>query len=174
MRSKSFEIALSAIAAAIATLFLSLGVLSPFLLATGYIMGCFAMMLPLSRQFYWGDILAYAAAVILSLLLGGMAFFWRLLPFILFFGLHPLVNSLQVKYGWNRWIAFLCKAIWFDGAAYLVWRFVFEMTTNFAWVDEHILWVIVIGGTLFFYIYDRMIFQCQNSVNILVHKIKRN
>ena len=38
----AFEIALSAVACAVATLFLSLGVLNNFLLATGYIVACFA------------------------------------------------------------------------------------------------------------------------------------
>ena len=52
----AFEIALSAIACAFATIFLSLGVLNNFLLATGYIVGCFALMLPLAKGFVWGDV----------------------------------------------------------------------------------------------------------------------
>lgn len=101
---KSFEIALSAIAAAIATLFLSLGIYNVALLATGYLLGCFALMLPLAREFWTGSVLAYIASVLLALLFGGLAFFWRLLPFILFFGIHPIVNALQLKRGWNKWL----------------------------------------------------------------------
>ena len=69
----AFEIALSAIACAISTIFLSLGVLNDFLLATGYIVGCFAMMLPLAKGFIVGDALAYVATVLLTFLFGGIS-----------------------------------------------------------------------------------------------------
>ncbi len=176
--SKSFEIALSAISCGVATAFLALGSLTPFLLATGYLVGCFALMVPLAKDFIWGDVLAFLGASILSLLLGGFAFFWKLLPFYVFFGLHPLVNYLQ-----NRFLApklryhyFVClpfKAAWFDGAMYLCWRFAFHMAVPLEWVNEYIFLVIFIGGTLFFAVYDRMIFLCQKSVNEAVRRIRK-
>lgn len=169
----AFEIALSAIACAFATIFLSLGVLNNFLLATGYIVGCFALMLPLAKGFVWGDVLAYIATVLLTLLFGGISVPWRIVPFILFFGLHPLVNYLQVRLRWNTTLLLILKAIWFDVAMYLVWRFVFDMTTNFAWLDEYIIPAILIGGTLFFAVYDRMIYKCQDVVNQVVYRIKK-
>ena len=169
----AFEIALSAIACAFATIFLSLGVLNNFLLATGYIVGCFALMLPLAKGFVWGDVLAYIATVLLTLLFGGISVPWRIVPFILFFGLHPLVNHLQVRLRWNTTLLLILKAIWFDIAMYLVWRFVFDMTTNFAWLDEYIIPAILIGGTLFFAVYDRMIYKCQDVVNQVVYRIKK-
>ena len=169
----AFEIALSAIACAFATIFLSLGVLNNFLLATGYIVGCFALMLPLAKGFVWGDVLAYIATVLLTLLFGGISVPWRIVPFILFFGLHPLVNHLQVRLRWNTTLLLILKAIWFDVAMYLVWRFVFDMTTNFSWLDEYIIPAILIGGTLFFAVYDRMIYKCQDVVNQVVYRIKK-
>lgn len=171
--SKSFEIALSAIACAVATVFLTIGSLSPFLLATGYIVGCFAMMVPLSKEFIWGDVLAFLASSLLSCLFSGFAYFWKLLPFIVFFGLHPLANFLQTKYKWNFVICFLIKAAWFDCAMYLCWRFAFEMNVAVDWINQYIYYVIFIGGTLFFAVYDRMIFLCQKSVNLAVKRIRR-
>ena len=70
--SKSFEIALSAISCALAIIFLLLGTLSGILLATGYIMAQICLMLPLSRGFYVGDVLAYIGTCILTVLLGAM------------------------------------------------------------------------------------------------------
>ena len=174
MKGKSFEIALSGVATAIAALFLSLGVLSPYLLMTGYLLGSFAMMLPLSKQFVQGGILAYAASSLLAFFLGGSAFFWRLLPFLVFFGLHPLINHLQLKYNVNRWLAYAVKAIWFDGTLVLIWFFVCGGAVPMEFVNRSIGWLIAIGGTIFFYWYDYLFFSCQISVNRIVDKIKRN
>ena len=175
MRKKisAFEIALSAIACAFSTLFLSLGVLNDFLLATGYLVGCFAMMLPLSKGFIVGDVLAYAATVLLTMLFGGISVPWRVMPFILFFGLHPLVNHLQVRFHWNKVVLLIVKIVWFDVAAYLAWRFVFGMTTTFDWIDQYILPVIAVGGSLFFVVYDMLIFRCQRAVDRIVARISK-
>ncbi len=172
-RSKSFEIALSAISCAVATVFLTVGAFSPFLLATGYLVGCFALMLPLSKDFIWGNVLAFVGASLLSLLFGGMGYVWKLLPFYVFFGLHPLANYLQTRFHWNKWICLPIKAAWFDGAMYLCWRFTFAMNVNIAWVNENILLVILLGGTLFFIAYDYMIFLCQKSVNQAIARIRK-
>ena len=169
----AFEIALSAIACAISTIFLSLGVLNDFLLATGYIVGCFAMMLPLAKGFIVGDALAYVATVLLTFLFGGISVPWRVVPFILFFGLHPLVNHLQLRFRWNKVLLLLIKIVWFDAAAYLTWRFVFDMTTSVDWIDEYILPVIAVGGSLFFVVYDMLIFRCQRAVDRIVARISK-
>lgn len=173
----AFEIALSAMACAIATIFLSLGILNNFLLATGYIVACFAMMLPLTKGFVRGDVIAYIATILLAFLFGGSAVPWRVVPFILFFGLHPLVNHLQNRFRWNAAIAFVPKALWFDGSMYLVWRFVYDMTTNFNWLDDimskYAIPVFLVVGTLFFFVYDRMLFRCQSVMDRLIAGIKR-
>lgn len=170
---KSFEIALSAISCAIATIFLVIGTINNYFLTTGYIIGCLAMTIPLSRGFWAGDILAYIASVLLTLLLGGAAFFWRLLPFIAFFGLYPLVNYVQSKFKLNNPIAFVAKALWFDGMLFFVWKFIFDMTSRFELLDEYIVPVVLIGGTIAFVVYDYMIVRCQLSVNRLIDKIKK-
>lgn len=172
--TKAFEIALSAISAAIATLFLSLGTLNNYLLALGTIVATLALTIPLSKSFWLGDLLAYIAASLLTLLFGGVAFIWRMLPFLTFFGLHPLANFLQFRLRIPKIPAFLFKALWFDGMLYLTWRFVFDMTTNFAFVDTYILPIIFIGGTLVFFVYDKMMIACQMSTNKIINKIRKD
>lgn len=172
----AFEIALSAVACAVATLFLSLGVLNNFLLATGYIVACFALMLPLAKGFVWGNVLAYIATALLTLLLGGLSFPWRLLPFVLIFGLHPLINHLQLKYRLNVWICLIVKTVWFVASLVLIWYVwcvVLGLQTSFEWLDNYLLPVILIGGTLFFYFYDRLIFRCQQVIDRLVARIRK-
>ena len=122
----AYEIALSAVSCALAAIALTVGTLSHALLFTGYLLACFALMIPLSKNCWWGNVLAYIGSSLLALLFTGFDI-WDMLPFIVFFGLHPLLNALQLKFKVNRWLATGIKAIWFDGAMYLVWRFVFEM-----------------------------------------------
>ena len=91
----------------------------------------------------------------------------------MFFGLHPLVNELQLKTKINRWLACFAKAVWFDIAMYIIWRFVFSMTTSVALVDKYILPFIVVFGTLFFIAYDYAMFKWRFAVNKLVNRISR-
>ena len=115
----AYEIALSSLSCAIATIALTIGVYSAILLFTGYLLACIALMLPLAKKSFVGYALAYGATCILSLIFNAARFF-DLLPFIMFFGLHPLVNELQLKTKINRWVACGVKALWFDGTMYVI------------------------------------------------------
>ncbi len=167
------EIALSALSCAVATILLVVGVYSEILLFTAYLLGCVALMLPLAKGSYRGYILAYMATCILSLLFG-IARFFDILPFIAFFGLHPLVNELQLKTKINRWLACFLKALWFDGTMYIIWRFVFAATTGFAFLDKYILPILLVGGTLFFIFYDYAMYKWRAGVNTVVARITKN
>lgn len=166
----AYEIALSALACAMATILLTIGAYSQILLFTGYLFGGIALMLPLAKRSYVGYLLAYAATCILSLIFN-VARFWDVLPFIMFFGLHPIVNELQLKIRVNRWVACAVKAAWFDGTMYLIWRFVFAMTTTFPFIDKYIIPIILVVGTLFFVVYDYLMYRWRFSVNTLVKRI---
>lgn len=167
----SYELALSALACAIATIFLTLGVYSEFLLFTGYLLACVALMLPLAKQSYRGYLLAYIASCILSFIFNAGRF-WDLLPFVIFFGLHPLVNELQLKIKINRWLACAIKALWFDATMYLIWRFVFGMTTNIPWLTSaNAFWIILAVGSVFFVAYDYLMYKWRAVVNATVRRI---
>lgn len=168
----AYEIALSALSCAFATVFLTIGVYSTILLFTGYLIACIALMLPLAKKSYVGYALAYAATCILSLIFN-VANFFDLLPFIMFFGLHPLVNELQLKTKINRWLACGLKALWFDGTMYVIWRFLFGMSTTIPFVDRYIIPILLIGGTLFFVAYDYLMYKWRYAVNLLVKRITR-
>ena len=157
------------LACALATIFLTIGVYSSLLLFTGYLCGCVALMLPLSKKSYVGYALAYIATCILSLIFNAARFF-DVLPFIVFFGVHPLVNELQLKERINTWVACFIKALWFDGTMYLIWRFVFEMTTTVSFVDQFIIPIILIGGTAFLVMYDLVMYNWRFMVYRLVER----
>ena len=167
-----YEIALSALACAIATIFLTIGVYSELLLATGYLMAGIALMLPLAKKCYKGYVLAYLGTCILSLIFNAARFF-DLLPFMMFFGLHPLVNELQLKSKVNRWLACGLKALWFDVTMYILWEFVFGAVATVPIIDEYIIPIILVGGTLFFIAYDYCMYKWRFAINTLVKRITR-
>lgn len=179
--SRSFEIALSAISCAVAVIFLLLGLWFPFMLGTGYLVAMVALMVPLSKQFIWGDALAYLGTVILALVLGAVRNFWNIVPFIMFFGLHPLLNCLQIKFKINRWIALAIKTIWFDFTLWVAYILVFngvlggENSQNavLEFINNYIYYFIFIGGTIVFFPYDYLIFKIQQGVNMLVFRIRK-
>ena len=166
----SYQIALSALACAFATIFLTVGVYSEILLFTGYLLSSVALMLPLAKRSYLGYALAYLGTCVLSLLFNASRF-WDLLPFIMFFGLHPLINELQLRVRINRWVACAIKAAWFDAAMYLIWRFVFAMTTTIPFVDKYFLPILLVLGTAFFVGYDYLTYRWRFAVNTLVKRI---
>ena len=168
----AYEIALSALSCALATICLTIGVYSAVLLFTGYLLACIALMLPLAKNSYRGFALAYVATCILSLMFN-VARFFDLLPFIVFFGLHPLVNELQLRIKINRWLACGLKALWFDAAMYVIWRFVFGMSSSIAILDEYMVPIILVGGTLFFVAYDYCMYKWRFAVNMLVKRITK-
>lgn len=181
--SKSFEIALSALACAVAAVGLTLGAyLSNFFLAGGYLLAVFALMVPLSKRFYWGYALAFLGASLLAFFCGGMAAaIWTLLPFVAFFGLHPLANALQMRFFKRKiWYlpAFVGKALWFDGALLLIWFTLggalgFPSATWYPFVAQYLYYIVFFGGTALFAFYDGMIFLCQRSVDAVIRRIGR-
>ncbi len=179
--SRSFEIALSAISCAVAVVLLLVGFWSNILLASGYLFAMVALMVPLSKQFYRGGALAYLGTVILAIVMGAAARFWDLVPFIMFFGLHPLVNSLQLKFNINKWISLAVKTVWFDFTLWVAYILVFGGVLGgadadnafFEFVNRYIYWFIFVGGTLIFFPYDYLVFKMQITVNKLVYRIRK-
>lgn len=172
--SKSFEIALSAIAAAVAAGFLMLGTVSPFLLASGYLIAAFAIMVPLSKNFVWGAVMCFLAAGLIALPLG----LWKIVPYAVFFGLHPVVNHLQKRYVKKVPFIALCeavKAVWFDLAMWLSYFVLTRMSgMEFPdYIEKYFMIVIFIGGTMFFIAYDIMMFACQKSADMAIKRIRR-
>ena len=168
----AYEIALSALSCAIATVLLTLGLYSEILLFTGYLFGGIALMLPLAKRSYLGYVLSYLATCILTLLFA-MAKFMDVIPFVMFFGLHPLVNELQLKIKINRWLACGIKALWFDGTMYLIWRVVFSVVTGITFLDTYILPIILVLGTAFFVAYDYAMYRGRYAVNTLIARISK-
>lgn len=149
-------------------------------MGTGYLLGVVALMIPLSKQFYRGAFLAYLGTVILAVVMGAAARFWDIVPFIMFFGLHPLINSLQLKFKINRWIALAVKAVWFDFTLWVAYILIFDGVLGgsnggefYEFLNRYVYYFIFIGGSLLFIVYDYLIFNLQIGVNKLVYRIRK-
>lgn len=179
-KSRSFEIALSALACAVMTGALTLGSYVGYFLAGGYLLAAFALMVPLAKDFYWGAALAHAGACLLAFAFGGGAI-WTVLPFAVFFGLHPIVNRVQSRYVKKKVLhaaVFLGKAAWFDGALLLMWYtlggvFGIESAKWYPVVSQYLFLVVFLGGTVVFAVYDFLMFFCQRGANQAVMRIGR-
>lgn len=180
-RFNSFEIALSGVSCGIAVLFLSLGILSGWLLATGYFIGVIAMMIPLSKDFFKGAFGAYAGTVILTLIMGAAAKFWDIVPFAAFFGLHPILSAIMRKKKFNRWLALIINALWFDCALIIGYYLIFNGVLGGSMLPQSVydviqkyfyLFVFTLG-TVVGIIYDFLVSRCQLAVNVLVARIKK-
>ena len=183
-RFNSFEIALSGVSCGIAVLFLSLGILSGWLLATGYFVGVLAMLIPLSKDFFKCGFGAYAGTCILTVIMGAAAKFWDLVPFIMFFGLHPLVNALikaKAKKRWVSWVALAIKAVWFDCTLIVGYYLVFGGLLGGSLLpqsvydifNKYIFLFIFTVGTLVGVIYDFLVMRCQLAVDAVVARIRK-
>lgn len=173
-QSRTYEIALSAIACAVAVGFLMLGSLTQFLLATGYLVAAFAIMVPLGKNFTWGAALCALAAGLLALPVS----LWRVVPYFVFFGLHPIVNYLQRRYVKRRWVHIvveLVKTVWFVLAMWLSYYVLTAMAGMVfsEWIEELFYYVLFLGGPVFFWVYDALMFVCQRSVDAAILRFRR-
>ncbi len=179
--SKSFEIVLSAIACAVAAVAVTVGCYVNVLYAAGILLAVFAIMVPLSKDFIWGAALAFLGSALLAFMFCAFSIF-KLVPYILFFGLHPIINHIQLKYVKKKWIhplVLIVKAVWFILSMWLAFEllavefFAFDQTTWYEWVMQYFYYVLWIGGAVVFVAYDIMMFLCQKSVNALIRRIRR-
>ena len=178
--SKSFEIVLSAIACAVAAVALTVGCYVNVLYAAGIILAVFAIMVPLSKDFIWGAALAFLGSALLAFMFCAFSIF-KLVPFILFFGIHPIVNYIQLKYVKKKWIhplVLIVKAVWFILSMWLSFYlltgiFALDETTWYDWVMQYFHYVLWFGGAAIFVAYDVLMFLCQHSVNALIKRIRR-
>ena len=178
LKRNSFIIALSGVSCALAVIFLTLGNWFSFLTLACYLFASAALMLPLAADSRAGGLIAYFATVLLGFLFGGIWNPWRMFLFCIFFGLHPLANSLQNKWNLNKWIAFAVKAVWFDVSLWLTWEFAYEyfFDASVNWVELIGNWIFLIiglGGTVFFFFYDWAMRRLQGVLNVYVRRLRR-
>ncbi len=164
-------VALSAMSSALALILLVLGAYVEVLDLSCLFMASLALMMPLAKGYKLGGFLAYLATSILAFFLTGMRL-QVVLPFAMFFGLHPLVNYMQRRFKINRVLATLIKAIWFIATLYVMYFVTQIFTAPNEFIQKYIHYILIIGGALIFIVYDNLMQRFQFAVNGIVTRLK--
>lgn len=163
-------IALSAISSALCLILLVLGAFVEVFDLSCLFLASIVIMIPLSKGYALGAFLSYMASGLLGLLLTGK--FQIIIPFAMFFGLHPIVNFLQEKYKINKILALVVKAAWFIGTLFVTYYFTTLFVVETEWIKQYIVPIILMGGAAFFVFYDFFMFKFQEGVNNIVKRLK--
>lgn len=163
-------IALSAVSAAMCLILLVLGAFIDVLDLSCLFLASLVIMIPLSKGYALGAFMAYLASALLGLLLTGKI--QIILPFAMFFGLHPVVNYLQLKHKVNKVLATIVKAAWFIGTLFAAYYLTTLFVVETEWIKQYIVPIIIAGGAVFFVVYDVFMFKFQDAMNGIVKRLK--
>ena len=163
---KSKIITISAIASALGIVFLVLGTFISVIDISCVFMSSIIIMLPLYKKSLTGAFLSFISTAILSIFLTGFRF-QVIIPYAIFFGLHPIVNDFVTLKKINKWLALVVKTLWFVASLFIIYKF----TNMFVGLNQKIIdviyWVIPIGGILFFIPYDFFMIYVRKKCEIL-------
>ena len=163
-------IALSAISTALGVVFLIIGAYIQTLDLSCLFMASLTVMLPLSKNSVKGAFLTYGATAILAFLFAVSRFHLALL-YLLFFGLHPIINHFHLKDIKKHWYLFIVKGALFVGACYLMF-FAFSMFIVENEIISSILpWFIAVIATLFYIVYDFIMIRFQKMTGSIVKRL---
>ncbi len=166
----SKKITISAISTALSIVLLILGAFVPMLDLSCIFLSSLIIMLPLYKKTIKGALLSYLATILLSFIFTGGRF-EVVIPYAVFFGLHPILNELQILKKWNKWLLFLLKAIWFIGALFVIYYFTEMFTDLNEKFVKFINILIPIVGFIFFIFYDTCIFYFRRCLEKILNRI---
>lgn len=167
----SRTIALSAVSAAMAVLLLVAGAYIEVLDLSCLFLASLALMLPLAKGSRFGSFFAFLASAILGFILSGMRL-QIMLPYVLFFGLHPVVNDFFEKKNVNAVLSYAIKAVWFIAAIFVVYKFTSFFVVENETIKKYIVPIIIIGGAALFLLYDSVMRRMQKYLNALISRLK--
>lgn len=164
-------IALSALSASFGLILLVFGsYFSTFDLSCLF-MSSICIMFPLSKNSPKGAILSFIAVFILSLIFCAGKFYMPLL-YGAFFGLHPIVNYYQVKINKKIVLFNIVKLVWFLLMLYLMYYLFTLFTVEIEFLVKFMPLIILVAGTICYFVYDYLMLRFQKMTNILIQKFK--
>jgi len=152
-RIETREVAYASVASALSAAFLAVGFYLQLAEFLWYFLATMMLMIPLAKGYIRGALFAYIVSCLLALMLCAFQFYF-ILPYVLFMGLHPVVNAFMDKRHFNIWLGHLIKVVWFDAAVYLMIRF----TALFLFIDIQAggwtLLIVMAVSTAVYFLYD--------------------
>lgn len=167
---KSKVVTISAISSALGIILLILGTFVSVIDISCIFMSSIAIMLPLYKKSIIGAFLSYVSTAILSMFLTGFRF-QIIIPYAIFFGLHPIVNELIKVKNINKYVGLIVKTIWFILSLFVIYKFTNMFVDLNQKIIDIIYWIIPIAGTIFFIPYDFFMIYIRNKCEILFSNI---
>ena len=163
-------IAVSALSTALGVVFLTIGAYIQSFDLSALFMASLMMMLPLTKKSYKGALLTYFATGLLVFLFA-MARFYIAILYFGFFGLHPIINHVQLQKGNKLWFLYPIKCLWFIGVCFLMY-YVFTMfIVENPFLTKYIPMIIVMVGIIFYIVYDIIMIRFQKMSFMIVKRL---
>ena len=131
------------------------------------------MMIPLAKGSVKCAFFAYGATSLLSLIFTmGVGKFSITALYVVFFGLHPIINYLATSKKWNKILLFIIKDVWFILTLLLMY-FAFTLFTDMPeFFEKYAIFIIILGGAILFVPYDFALKRFQKLTNQIITRIK--
>ncbi len=162
--NKSRIAAFGALGAALGTVFLTIGAYTGLGEFFWYFIASVCVMITFHNRSLFGSIMSFAACAVLSLLTSGFNIVF-LLPYFVFFGAYPIANYIETRYKVNKVLMIVITCIWFDGALYVFYLFTKLFVTQIDFINDYILPIIAVGGTIVFFLYRTMMRRLQQKID---------
>ncbi|MBE5743673.1 MAG: hypothetical protein E7358_03035 [Clostridiales bacterium] len=160
-------IALSAVSTALGVIFLVIGAYFQTFDLSALFMSSIAMMLPLSKNSIKGAVFTYFATSLLSFCFALSRFYVPLL-YVLFFGIHPIINYIQLNSKKKLWFLYVVKCIWFIGVVFLMYYALTMFVVEIESIKKFIPIILVVAGAVFYVAYDFIMIRFQKmSFNLI-------
>ena len=177
---KSKIIAISAIAAGLTAIILTVGIYVELFDLFALVISSAFVILPIYFKSYKGCIMSYLVGGILAMMFGGFNFFSLVLPsFFFFFGLYPVLSLFLRERKVKKWIYILIGLLWcviyFYGAFFYYTEVMgldfADFPTWLNWIEDYILIFIAVFGVVFYFIYDRYVLAIRLFIDKYLRRI---
>lgn len=160
-------IALSAISTALGVIFLVIGAYFQSFDLSALFMSALSIMLPLSKNSVKGALFTYFATAFLSFCFALSRFYVPLL-YVVFFGIHPIINYIQLNSNKNLWFLYIVKGVWFIGITFLMYYALTMFVVEVEAIKRFIPFILVIVGAIMYIAYDFIMIRFQKmSFNVI-------
>lgn len=169
---KAKLIAISAVAAALSTILLTIGAYFPPFDLSAIFTASLATMLPLAKKTKTGAFLTVIAASLLTLFLSGFRF-QIVIPYATFFGLHPILNYIEEEKRLNKVAVFIIKDVWFVITLVIMQKLLEVVAVDVSALSPKLIMIIIVTvGALAFIVYDMMFKSFQRAIVQIIKRLK--
>ena len=165
----SYKIALSGITVAISVLCLVAAFFIPYGSFTFLILSSMALLIPLSKRFYFYSLLTYIATALFALIIG---IFMPFTPYALFFGLHPILTVFMRDKKVNKILAIAIKHIFYNGSIIAIY-FITKSILTFPTFLIDYWYVTIIALNLILFVYDELLQRLTLKIEKYIDRIKK-